>query len=212
MAKICDGIKNPRITCTKFSPLIVSDLQKLYDCGGNLLAVKPVMSLCRCGLSKKMPYCDGTHSEKGLNLAKCPDRIPDRNKNYYGKDIIVHFNYGVCSHDGTCLKLKPVFNRYRRPWILPDLGNKDDIIEIIKKCPSGALSYTIDGVRYQDLDREPVIKVAKGGPLMIEGYIELKDDQGSCPESKEHYCLCRCGDSKNHPFCDGTHLNNGFDK
>lgn len=210
MGNKCDGSKKPRITCTKFSPYIVSDIPKLLDCGGNELAVKAVFSLCRCGESKKMPYCDGTHSEKGIKAFKCPDRIPDRNKNYYGSDIIVHFNYGVCSHDGSCLKLKPVFDRYRRPWILPDLGNKDEIIETIKKCPSGALSYTLDGVRYQDLDREPVIKVAKGGPLMIEGNIEFKDDENSCPESKEHYCLCRCGGSKNHPFCDGAHINNGF--
>ncbi|HNZ52790.1 MAG TPA: CDGSH iron-sulfur domain-containing protein, partial [bacterium] len=77
--------------------------------------------------------------------------------------------------------------------------------------PSGALSYTVDGVCYKDLfDRDPAIKVAKGGPLMVEGYIEFKDDQNSCPESKEHYCLCRCGQSKNHPFCDGAHLSCGF--
>ncbi|HSW61479.1 MAG TPA: CDGSH iron-sulfur domain-containing protein [bacterium] len=211
MEKKCDGPKKPRITCTVHSPLMVSDLKNLFDCNGNALSTKPVMSLCRCGKSEKMPYCDGTHTKEGLELKKQSDRIIDRNKDYNGGDITVHFNLGVCSHDGSCLKLKPVFDRFRRPWILPDLGDKDAIIETIKKCPSGALSYTVDGECHKDFfDREPAIKVAKGGPLMVEGYVELKDDQNSCPESKEHYCLCRCGQSKNHPFCDGAHLSCGF--
>ena len=28
--------------------------------------------------------------------------------------------------------------------------------------------------------------------------------------SREHYTLCRCGQSKNKPFCDGAHWNAGF--
>lgn len=32
----------------------------------------------------------------------------------------------------------------------------------------------------------------------------MKDDQRNKPESKEHYTLCRCGESENKPFCDGT--------
>jgi len=206
MAKKCDGPRKPRITCHSHSPYIVSDLKNLFDECGNKLEVSSVASLCRCGKTKKSPFCDGSHTDTGLNELKKTDRCPDITKDYPGRDITVHFNLGVCSHDGTCLTLKPVFKRHRRPWILPDLGNKDEIIEIIEKCPSGALSYTIDGIRHQDLDREPAIKVAKEGPLMIEGGIELKDDQNSCPESKEHYCLCRCGKTSNAPFCDGKHL------
>ncbi|MDH3972112.1 MAG: CDGSH iron-sulfur domain-containing protein, partial [Gammaproteobacteria bacterium] len=29
--------------------------------------------------------------------------------------------------------------------------------------------------------------------------------------SREHYTLCRCGASRNKPFCDGSHANIGFD-
>ncbi|MGI6395072.1 MAG: CDGSH iron-sulfur domain-containing protein [bacterium] len=211
MEKKCDNLKKPRITVAKHSPYVASDIPKMVNGDGKELPVKSTFVLCRCGKSKEMPYCDGAHTETGLNMVKAPDRIPDRNKNYYGEEITVHFNYGVCSHDGACLKLKPVFKVNRRPWILPDLGSREAIIETIKKCPSGALSYTVDGTTHKDFfKREPLIRVAPGGPLMIEGGIELKDDQDSCPETKEHYCLCRCGDSKNHPFCDGTHLNNGF--
>jgi hypothetical protein len=86
----------------------------------------------------------------------------------------------------------------------------DEIIQTIEKCPSGALSYRLGEKRYQDLNRKPAIKVAKDGPLQVVGYVELKDDMGSTPESEEHYALCRCGDSKNKPFCDGTHHETGF--
>ncbi len=204
--KKCDLQKKPGISCTVNSPYIVRDVDLLFDEDGKRLETKSVMSLCRCGESEKKPYCDNSHTKKGMNMVKSPDRCPDKNKDYRGKDITVHFNLGVCSHNGICLTLKPVFKKGRRPWIMPDLGKKEEIIDIIRKCPSGALSYTIDGVRYQDFDREPAIKIDKCGPFMIEGYIEFKDDQNSCPESKEHYCLCRCGKSKNHPFCDGEHL------
>ena len=71
--------------------------------------------------------------------------------------------------------------------------------------PSGALSYKLNKKRYQDLDRKPKITVSKDGPLEVVGYIKIKDDMDSTPESEEHFCLCRCGESLNRPFCDGTH-------
>ena len=72
-------------------------------------------------------------------------------------------------------------------------------------CPSGALSYTKDGVHYKDQEREPAIEIAQNGPYNIVGGIEFNDPIGSKPESKEHYTLCRCGASKNKPFCTGEH-------
>ena len=77
-------------------------------------------------------------------------------------------------------------------------------------CPSGALSYTKDGVLYKDRDREPAITVSKNGPYYVVGGIESKDPMGSKPESKEHYTLCRCGASTNKPFCNGAHWDINF--
>ena len=78
-------------------------------------------------------------------------------------------------------------------------------------CPSGALSYTKDGVLYKDQDREPAITIEKNGPYCIVGGIDLNDPKGSKPESKEHYALCRCGASKNKPFCTGEHRDIHFE-
>jgi hypothetical protein len=81
----------------------------------------------------------------------------------------------------------------------------EEIVAIVRKCPSGALSYAIDGVEAEPLDRPPMVTVTDNGPYAVTGGIELigvKFGQGA---STEHYTLCRCGASKNKPFCDGSH-------
>jgi CDGSH-type Zn-finger protein len=201
----------PQIMFTKYSSYLVSDLKHLKGPNGAYLPVQPVMALCRCGKSKHKPYCDGSHSKIGFSGDKDPKRWPDKLRNHAGKDITIHYKLGVCSHDESCVKgLPAVFDRNRKPWINPDGASVGEIISIIEKCPSGALSYTIGSKRYQDLDREPMIEVAENGPLKVVGGILLKDDINSKPECHEHYCLCRCGASKNKPFCDGTHSDIGF--
>src|SRR5688500_19229789 len=84
----------------------------------------------------------------------------------------------------------------------------EEIGNTIKKCPSGALSYSIDGIEYRDHNEtKPIITVSKGGPYHITGGIDLIGDNIQWAEgaSKEHYVLCRCGASNNKPFCDGMH-------
>lgn len=201
----------PKIIVKKDKPYIVKNLKTLIDEDSNEITCRPTMPLCRCGKSKKQPFCDGSHLKDGIDGEKKPDRRNDKTRDYVGKDIIVHFNYGVCSHDASCVRGLPnVFDTSRRPWIDPDKASVEEIIEVIKKCPSGALSYSIDGVKHDKLDREPAISMRKDGPYEITGGIELECDQGSVPESSEHYVLCRCGKSKNQPFCDGSHGEGGI--
>jgi len=94
------------------------------------------------------------------------------------------------------------------PWIDPDAETVEKIIATIKKCPSGALSYSIDGVKYDKFSTQPEIVVTENGPYFIKGSIELEDDDH--PESEEHYALCRCGNSQNKPFCNGQHWHSKF--
>jgi CDGSH-type Zn-finger protein len=198
--------KKPVILFTKYTPYMVADLETFRDHRGRQLPTEPVMSLCRCGGSKRKPYCDGSHAKIGFAGEKSPDRIKDKARDYAGREITIVDNRGVCSHDKACVRNLPgVFDDTRRRWIDPDGAARDEIIETVKKCPSGALSYRIGNIRYQDLERPPLITVEKNGPLRVEGFVALKDEAGSVPESKEHYTLCRCGHSKNKPFCDGTH-------
>jgi CDGSH-type Zn-finger protein len=198
--------KRPIILFTKYTPYMVADLESLIDHGGRELETEPVMALCRCGGSKRKPYCDGSHAKMGFVGDKASDRIKDKARTYGGREITIVDNRGVCSHDKACVRSLPsVFDDTRKRWINPDGASRDEIIETIKKCPSGALSYKIENIRYQDLDRPPLIHIEKDGPLRVEGSVILKDDRCSTPESGEHYTLCRCGHSRNKPFCDGTH-------
>jgi hypothetical protein len=93
------------------------------------------------------------------------------------------------------------FGHPRRP--LPNLP-------MMPKCPSGALSYSIENIEYRDQEREPMVTVTDDGPYAITGAIELIGVTFGDGASKEHYTLCRCGASKNKPFCDGSHWSVGF--
>lgn len=92
-----------------------------------------------------------------------------------------------------------------KPWIDPDGAEAEAIIETVRQCPSGALSYSIEDVEHRDQEREPTISVSKDGPYHVSGSIEPKDQAWGEGASQEHYTLCRCGASKNKPLCDGTH-------
>ena len=91
------------------------------------------------------------------------------------------------------------------PWIDPAGADAEAIVETIRMCPSGALSYAVDGVEPK-LERSPLITVSKDGPYFVVGGPALSDEvTGQQPQTAEHFTLCRCGQSKNKPFCDGTH-------
>ena len=56
-----------------------------------------------------------------------------------------------------------------------------------------------------------VIQTLKNGPYLVNGEIELKDADGkTIPVKDASSHLCRCGQSGNKPFCDGTHVKKGF--
>ena len=162
--------------------------------------------MCSCGGSNNKPFCDGTHRKIGFSSEKEEDRRPDKVDTYKGRDITIYDNHAVCTKAGFCVENSPgTFDPQKEPWIDPDAEDAEKTATTICLCPSGALSYQKDNVYYKDQDREPSITITKDGPYNIVGGIELNDPQGSKPESSEHYSSCRCGASKNKPFCDGTH-------
>ena len=196
----------PTIECASNGPYIVENLENLQNSKGDRIPTKPVIALCRCGGSANKPFCDGTHSKIGFSGAKVSDGRKDVRKNYAGRKITIHDNRSICSHAGFCTdRLNSVFRLKAEPWIDSDAALAEEIIETIKKCPSGALSYSVDGIEHRDQDREPMVMVSKDGPYCITGGAELTGEPRGAGASEEHYTLCRCGGSKNKPFCDGTH-------
>ena len=198
--------QTPTIECSINGPYKLRNLQKLQDSKGERLPTKAVISLCRCGGSANKPFCDGTHAKIGFSGENVGDASADERRDYVGQRITIHDNRFICSHAGFCTsRLASVFRLKTEPWIDLDGATEVEIVETLKKCPSGALSYSVDGVEHRDQDREPLVTVSKDGPYYVTGGIELRDESRGQGASHEHYTLCRCGGSKNKPFCDGTH-------
>jgi len=205
----------PTIECAKNGPLLVKSLAKLERFGdGTVYETKQVTALCRCGASKNKPYCDGTHAKVGFDDAKDADRTPDQRDDYVGAELTVHDNRGICAHAGFCTDRHPkAFRLKQEPWIDPDGEPKDEVIDAVRACPSGALSFTLDGVEERDrADDDARILVAPNGPYAIKGGVELTGVEWGEGASREHYDLCRCGQSQNKPFCSGKHWYVHFDE
>lgn len=195
----------PTITPAPNGPYLVSQLSTLRNSTGPL-KVKDQIALCRCGGSANKPFCDGSHTKNGFSDAKLDGRVEDKRENYQGKQITIHDNRSICAHAGRCTDgLASVFRLNQEPWIDPDGALRNMIIETIKQCPSGALSFSVDGQENIDQAGEPGIMVAKNGPYVVTGGPELLGVTQGEGASRENFTLCRCGGSKNKPFCDGTH-------
>ena len=203
--------EKPTVEPTKNGPYKVDNLETFKNSRSEDIETQSMMFLCRCGGSNNKPFCDGTHVRNGFADEKEPDRVPDKMDDYEGDAITIHDNRGVCSHRGHCTdNLPQVFKMGEEPWIDPNGAEADEVARVIEMCPSGALSYTRNGELHKDLDREPAVIISKDGPYDVRGGVEFVDAEGNAPESKEHYTLCRCGHSKNKPFCSGQHWSVNF--
>jgi CDGSH-type Zn-finger protein len=201
-----DGNTPPAIEPMENGPYRVRNLDKLTNSKGEELAAKPVMALCRCGGSANKPFCDGTHAKNGFSSARETDGSADKRDDYPAGDLTIHDNRGICAHIGRCTDgLPEVFRLGTEPWIEPAGADPESIVAAVRRCPSGALSHSIGGEEHRDTEQSPAILVSKDGPYLITGGIGLQVDRWGEGASKRHYALCRCGRSKNKPFCDGTH-------
>ena len=203
----------PKIACAPNGPYLVSDLapSSLRRADDSICETALNAALCRCGGSKTKPFCDGTHKTNGFSDRNSAERSRDPREAYEGMRITIFDNRSICSHAGHCSdRLKSVFRMNAEPWIDPDGATVESIIETIGKCPSGALSYAVDGVEAQPPARPPGVTVTDSGPYAVSGGIELMNVRFGEGASREHYALCRCGGSKNKPFCDGSHWHIGF--
>jgi len=195
----------PNITPTPDGPYLVKDLENFSNQNGPIDTMN-TLALCRCGGSANKPFCDGTHAKIGFSSAKLDGRVEDKLENYEGEQITIHDNRGICAHAGRCTDgLPSVFRLKQEPWIDVNAAQSEEIIAVIGKCPSGALSYSVEGVEHRDREGEPAIFVAPNGPYVVSGAPELLETPRGEGASTEHFNLCRCGGSKNKPFCDGTH-------
>lgn len=192
-------------------PYLVQHLEHLSNRRG-AIETKATMALCRCGGSANKPFCDGTHAKNGFTSAKLEGRVPDRRDDYPAAGITIHDNRGLCAHAGHCTEGLPSVFRYgQEPWVDPSGAARAEIIAAVRRCPSGALTYSVDGTDpAPEAGGPPAVAVEPNGPYLVTGSPELLDTELPAGGLTGRFALCRCGGSKNKPFCDGTHWNNGF--
>lgn len=200
------------VEVVKNGPYRVRGGARLRDARGEDVPAHGTVVLCRCGNSSKKPFCDGTHRKIGFDGTRLAVDAADRAQPYRGKRITIHDNRAICAHAGVCTDNLPgVFRLGQEPWIDADGAEAAAIVATVARCPSGALSCTIDDAETAGESNECSVTVSKNGPYLVSGGLPLKTD-GALPYRPVRYALCRCGASKNKPFCDGTHWAMGFDE
>jgi CDGSH-type Zn-finger protein/uncharacterized Fe-S cluster protein YjdI len=137
------------------------------------------------------------------NVAPTP-RTVDGVDYIEGRDLTLIYEGKKCIHSRFCVTWGPkVFiANVKGPWINPDAMPTDALTEIAHVCVSGAIRYKRkDGQPDEGPPPVNLISVREGGPYAVRADIRLD----GAPPSNYRYTLCRCGASKNKPFCDGSH-------
>jgi len=133
-------------------------------------------------------------------------------KTFSGDTVDVTWDKRLCIHIGECGRAAgELFVAGRDPWCQPSVTDSDSVAEVIERCPTGALvAIRKDGGESEVASAENVVTVANNGPLYVRGDLEIDgaaDDMGGVAFRA---ALCRCGASKNKPFCDNSHESTGF--
>jgi uncharacterized Fe-S cluster protein YjdI/CDGSH-type Zn-finger protein len=136
-------------------------------------------------------------------------------KRYSNGEVTVVWQPHLCAHSTICFRgLPEVFDPRERPWVRIGGAPTARIVEQVKQCPSGALSYVMDApAAAPEAAPAPApqvrIEVRPAGPLVVHGPVLIERPDGTRDE-RTKVSLCRCGGSANKPYCDGSHRTNGF--
>ena len=200
----------PTISPAPDGPYIIKNLKQLSNQKGSV-EIEPTIALCRCGHSANKPFCDGAHVKVNFTSENNESHLENKSDEYAGLKISIYDNRSICAHAGACTdNLAQVFRMKQEPWIDPDAAEVDEIIDIINRCPSGALSYKLSDGEIVKQQHKPNIFIAPNGPYVVSGCPDLENAKWRECASQQQYTLCRCGASKNKPYCDGSHWSNEF--
>jgi uncharacterized Fe-S cluster protein YjdI len=134
-------------------------------------------------------------------VADAPD---PRGRAYRGRGVTVFFDARRCIHAAECVRgLPAVFDTDRKPWIAVDGADAADVVAVVERCPSGALTYERADGRAEAATVPTRIEREAGGPLHVRGDLRVATADGE--RHLLRATLCACGRSRNAPFCDGSH-------
>lgn len=172
--------------------------------------------LCRCGHSKKHPYCDGSHHTAEWDPSLTADPVPllDNAETYDGPTVKLADNIGYCAHARICMARGTV-------WALTTESDqaeaREDAIHESTYCPSGRLKlWDKQEEKFFEPPLQPTLGLIEdpqegcSGPIWVKGGVPVNGPNGTLYEQRNRVTLCRCGSSSNKPFCDGTHIKTHF--
>ncbi|NNC45200.1 MAG: hypothetical protein HKN99_04895 [Winogradskyella sp.] len=135
-----------------------------------------------------------------------------KQKEYTNDEVTIVWEADKCIHSGICVKgLPKVFKPNERPWIAIDAASTDKLVEQVKQCPSGALSFYMNDDNNKSAEQlETKVEVLENGPLLVYGTLKVTHKDGTEETKNKTTAFCRCGLSNNKPYCDGTHVSENF--
>lgn len=167
--------------------------------------------LCRCGASSTRPFCDDACDSLAWDGTEVADRGPtsDRRGSFPGADIELTDDLSLCSKAGFCTNL--VTNVWDLVEEADDPDAREELVSMVQRCPSGRLvlnAPTAGSALEPELPAS--IGVQPSGPFWVRGGVPVVSADGHRWEVRNRVTLCRCGQSRNKPFCDGSHKVVGF--
>jgi CDGSH-type Zn-finger protein len=173
--------------------------------------VRQSYALCRCGRSKTLPFCDGSHVTIGFHGQETASQTPylEMARRIVGPELELTDVEELCVKAGFC-------DRAGGIWFLTrhsdDPTSRRIAIKEAANCPSGRLTEWDKKGHLLEPDLLPSIALVElpgpgiVGPIWVRGGIPLESADGHLYEIRRRVTLCRCGKSKNKPFCDGSHF------
>jgi len=172
-------------------------------------------ALCRCGRSSSKPFCDGSHVRFGFDGTETADTRPSEERQVVigGEGFVVKRDRPICAAAHFCNNRKKHINKLVHET--GDSGVRIKVISMIERCPSGSFVYSLqEGGENMEPDLPEAIAVTSekdlAACLWVTGNIPVERADGKPMETRNRVTLCRCGQSQNKPFCDGTHRDIGF--
>lgn len=178
---------------------------------GREYAVAASYVLCRCGRSKARPFCDGTHARVGFDGTETAGRTPylEVAERVVGPKLELTDVERLCASARFC-------DRGAGAWKLTLKSRHPEArqmaIEEAFNCPAGRLVVWDKQGKALEPDLKPSIVLVEdpqlgvSGPLWVRGGITIEATDGTIYEIRNRVTLCRCGKSRNKPFCDGRHI------
>jgi CDGSH-type Zn-finger protein len=175
-------------------------------------------ALCRCGHSANKPFCDGTHAKIGFDGTETASRKPylELATLIEGATMNLTDAESLCAAARFCDPNGQVWNQVEAT---DDAATKANFVRQTCDCPSGRLvAWDKQTGKAIEPKFEPSIALIEDpaesclGPIWLRGGVQVVSADGFEYEVRNRVTLCRCGASKNKPFCDGSHISIGFNE